>query len=394
MPAWQALCWLLVAIAIGNGLVAFALALAMRRRVAAAAPPGPLATRPHLVIPATGRLERLEQLRAALLAQQTPPATIAFAVESCADPAFARIAAIFGDGAVPWSITVAGEATRGVQKCRNQAQALRSLPRDASVVLADADIMPQPHWLGHLLRPIEHRRADLVTGYRWPLPDDARLATVLGTWIDRGVAGLTKAAGDRLLWGGSIAIAPRALKVLDLPQVLEPAISDDLALAAAARAHGLRSLVRGTVLVPTPFAHDFRSLFAFGKRQYQIVLVYVPGKWAAALGVTLLNLAGSVAAPALAAASPIGLPAWLALAGVALASAAGRRAQARAAGIQAGWNRAERRLLLLPLVLPLVHLCHLAVILAALDRRTMRWGSYLYRLRGRRVVGIERLAAG
>lgn len=383
-----ALLWLLAAAALANGLVSLGLLAAIRRGVAISALPRSVTIRPQLVIPVTGPLPDLGSLRAALEAQTVSLAGLTFAVESDIDPAFARVADVFAGSVLPWQRVVAGRARACAQKNRNLAAALRSLPAGSCIVLADADIVPQPHWLALLLSPIERGTADLVSGYRWPLPRDAHWATLLGTWLDRGVAALAKGANGRMLWGGSIAIAAPAAQRIDLPVLLEQAVTDDLALATAARAIGLRCLLRGAVLVPTPFAHGPHSLFAFGCRQYQLVRLYLPGQWWIALILALVNAGGSIAALILAARAWVGAGAWLALTATALSNALARRNQAQAAGISPGWGKAERRLLLLAAALPLVHLAHLAMIAAAADTRTIRWGRYRYRMAGRQVTRI------
>jgi hypothetical protein len=377
--------WCLVAVMLANGIGALLLTRWNRKGMASYAPMARTGPNPQLIIPATGPLERLEELRAAILAQSRAPASTTFAVESRADPAFARIRAVFTE-----SVTVvAGKASGGSQKTRNQAAALRAVPPGDCIVLADADILPQPSWLDHLVQPIANNRADIVTGYRWPIPTDAGPATLIGTWIDRGIAGLVKAADGRLLWGGSIAISRTAAAALDLPDLLERAITDDLAIAEAARGARLRTLFRGAVLVETPFGHGFRSLHAFGKRQYQLVRLYAPLFWWLALGITALNLVGTVTVLLLAMRSWIGTAAWAASVALALANARERRMQARAAGIVRTWNGTERLLLLLALVLPVVHLYHLVLIASGASVRTVRWGRYRYRLRNKHVVAVH-----
>lgn len=383
------LAWLLAGVAVANGIGAILLCRWVRSGMTSYASFGTPDLRPQLIVPATGPLDNLEQLRAALDTQDGPPASIAFAVESRLDPAFARIRHVFPDSPV----IVAGQATVGSQKTRNQAAAIRTLPPGDCMVLADADILPRPRWLAQLIQPIATDRADIVSGYRWPVPTDAGAATLIGTWIDRSIASLTKAAGSRLIWGGSIALSGAAAATIDLPTVLETAITDDLALGEAARAAGLRTLFRSAVLVPTPFAHDFRSLYAFGKRQYQLVRLYNPGFWGLACAITTLNLVGTTAILLLAVRTWAGVGAWAATVLLALIGSYQWRLQARAAEIRPTWGRPERLLPLLSFVLPVVHFCHLAMILGGSKLNRIEWGRHSYRLRGKKVVRIERRAS-
>jgi len=380
-------------LALGNGVAAYGFARARRLRVPPAPLPATVTIRPTVIFPATGPLPDLERLREALASQSLAPAAVIFAVEGRSDPAFARIGEVFAGFPTPVEIVRAGEADGGGQKSRNLAQALdHPLARQGHLVLADVDISPTSDWLANLMRPLEVDFADIVTGYRWPIPGDRRLATLVGTWIDRGIAALPKPSGS-LVWGGSVALSAATAAKIGLADHLRREISDDLTLAKLAHAQGLRVLFRGSVLLATPFAHDFRSLWTWGKRQHQMTRLYAPGVWAAAAAITAVNLVGSVAMLALALRSPVWLAGYGALVLLALASDRERRGQARAAGIEVAATPQERALRGLALALPLIHLVHLAAILGALDTRTIQWGHWVYRMRGRRVVGIERRSA-
>lgn len=377
-------------LALGNGAAAYGFARARRRRVPPPPTPGTVTLRPTVVFAATGPLPDLEGLRDALSAQSVQPSAVLFAVESRSDPAFRRVAAVFTGFSSPVQLVVAGEATTCGQKSRNLAHALsHPLARNGPLVLADVDIAPTPAWLANLMRPLEVGFADIITGYRWPIPEDGRLATLVGSWIDRGVAALPKPSGS-VIWGGSVALSAATANRIGLAGHLLHEVSDDLMLAELARAQGLRVLFRGSVLLPTPFAHDWRSLLGWGKRQYQMTRLYAPGIWALAAAITAVNLAGSVATLGLAMMSPGWLAGYAALVLLALGTDRERRGQARAAGIAIEAGPQEAALRWLALGLPLIHLAHLAAITAALDGRTIRWAHCVYRMRGRRVVGIDR----
>ena len=76
-------------------------------------------------------------------------------------------------------LVVAGLSPLRSQKCTNLLAALAQLDADdAYVVLLDADIRPQPWWLAMLVAPLAAGRADLVNGYRWPVPTRMSLGTV------------------------------------------------------------------------------------------------------------------------------------------------------------------------------------------------------------------------
>ena len=371
------------------GLITCLAAWEMARRFIPAGPVAAPPFHPQLIIAATGPLPGLETLREALDAQTVPIGSLWFAVESEEDPAFCRIETVFRDFDPPVGLVVAGLASVGGQKSRNLAAALQEVDETRPVVLADADIVPQANWLATLLRPIRNRRADIVTGYRWPLPLDGRLPTLLICWMERAIAALPKPIGAQLIWGGSVALAPGLCTRLELAASLEPHISDDLFLATLARRHRLRVRFPAGVLLPTPTRHDWRSMIGFGRRQYQMIRLYSPLAFAAALATAALNLLGTAIPLVLLTREWWAAPAYLAMAGVSAVACGARRGLGSTMGIPPGKAAREGRICLLCLILPLVHLAHLLMIFGALRVRTIRWGRYTYRMRGKRVAAVE-----
>ena len=345
---------------------------------------------PQLIIAATGRLPGLEALRRALAAQTVPIASLCFAVEDADDPAFRRIAAVFRDFDPPVTILTAGLATAGGQKSRNLVAALGQVDDDRPVILADADIVPQPDWLATLLRPIRNGRADIATGYRWPLPLEGNVPTLLVTWIDRAIAALPKIVCGQLIWGGSVALAPGLCTRLALRACLEAHVSDDLFMARLARRERLRVVFPTGALLPSPMRHDWRSMFDFGRRQYQMIRMYSPLAYGAALAATALNLLGTAVPLALIGRAWWAAPCYAAMVALSLLTLWARNRLGAAAGISAEAGGGRPRLWPICLALPLVHLIHLLFIVGAAHVRTIRWGRCTYRMAGRRVVSIER----
>jgi hypothetical protein len=192
------------------------------------------------------------------------------------------------------------------QKCTNLLAALAQLSADeAHVVLLDADIRPQPWWLASLVAPLAAGRADLVNGYRWPIPGSLSLAAALVTAIDRAIAVLPRLGSTRPIWGGSLAVTRRALETLDLPRTIGRTLTEDLPIGDRAAQAGLRVLTRRAIRPATPLDGDFRDLWRFGRRQYQLIRLYRPGLWAfAAFVITTDLVARLVLVSALAARGP------------------------------------------------------------------------------------------
>src|SRR5271155_2181965 len=109
-----------------------------------------------LILPATGSLDNLETLLAALGRQSVRARRLIIAVESPDDPAYRRAGRVGKNhpGAGDENV-VAGVSNRRGQKCTNILAALTRLAaEDRFVVMLDADICPQPWWLAALVAPL------------------------------------------------------------------------------------------------------------------------------------------------------------------------------------------------------------------------------------------------
>ncbi len=234
-----------------------------------------------LILPATGSLDNLENLLAALGRQSVRARRLIIAVESRNDPAYRRateLAMTHREPAI--DVVVAGLSNRRGQKCTNILAALTRLAaEDRFVVMLDADICPQPWWLAALVAPLATGGADLVNGYRWLVPTPPTLASVLVAQIDRGLAVLPRLAAAGMVWGGSLALTREALEVLDLGKTLDREVVEDVPIGSRVTETRLRLLTRRALRVPTPLAGSWRELWAFGRRQGQFVRLYRPRLW-------------------------------------------------------------------------------------------------------------------
>ncbi|MBV9686790.1 MAG: glycosyltransferase, partial [Alphaproteobacteria bacterium] len=275
-----------------------------------------LSAKVALVLPVTGSLPGLNDLFAALAAQSLSPHRLIVSVESREDPAYARVAALaecFPQLEI--QLVVAGLSPLRSQKCTNLLAALTQLEGDdAYIVLFDADIRPQPWWLATLVAPLVAGRADLVYGYRWPAPTTLNLGTALGAGIDRAIAVLPRLSQTRPIWGGSLAVSRRALDMLDLPNTIGRALTEDLPIGDRAAQTGLRILNRRAVRPPTPLAGNILDVWRFARRQYQLIRLYRQGLWAFAALVASSDLAARIFLVSKLASSGVALPALFALA--------------------------------------------------------------------------------
>ncbi|HUF45464.1 MAG TPA: hypothetical protein VMN43_08975, partial [Aestuariivirgaceae bacterium] len=182
-----------------------------------------------LLIPVTGGSVDLDRLVRLISAQWLIPQRTVFIVESAADPAHGKLKQVLGRSTSRTEIFIAGLATAAAQKSHNLARALACYDDGSRiVVLADADIAPQPHWLADVVQPLVRGASEVVTGYRWALPMDCHPATLLEAWIDRALASLPKPPWYTLAWGGSLGFAPGTPARIGAIPVLEGAVSDDI----------------------------------------------------------------------------------------------------------------------------------------------------------------------
>src|SRR6516162_7280448 len=244
-------------------------------------PTGGPATGIALILPATGLLDNLENLLAALGRQWVRARRLMIAVESPDDPAFRRateLAKIHPELSI--DVVVAGVSNRRGQKCTNILAALSHLvDQDRFVVMLDADIYPQPWWLAALVGPLAAGRADLVNGYRWLMPEPATPVSVLVAHIDRALGVLPRLPPVGMIWGGSLALTREALEVLDLGTTLDREVVDDAPIARRVAETRLRLLTRRALRVLTPLNGSWRELWALERREGQFVRLYYPRLW-------------------------------------------------------------------------------------------------------------------
>jgi hypothetical protein len=345
-----------------------------------------------LLIPVTGGGVDIDRLARLISAQWLTPSRIVFIVESTDDPAHARLERALPSLPQGAEIFIAGLATAAAQKSHNLARALgRYDDGSRIVVLADADIAPQPHWLADIVQPLARGTAEIVSGYRWALPMDCRPGSLIGAWTERAVASLPKPPWYTLAWGGSLGFAPGTPARIGAVPVLESSVSDDISLARAARRHGIDVLYRKRLLVPTPFSHSIASLVAFGARQYQMLRLHQKAIWWNALAA----VSGTAALKSWlwwhAFASTFWLQVLAAFLAVTYATYGLRMLRAWRLGCwTAGSAGAEAAMLLVPLLGPLTDIIHVGAILKGWSVRRVDWAHCSYDLEQGRVVRIER----
>lgn len=270
MDGWLVICWL--AWAAASIALAWPVAAALHWVFTARIPTASSGGRVTAILPFAPGTD-LEPLWECLARQTLRPFRLVIAVEREEDrPAEPPLP-------FPVEFVVAGPATQRAQKCHNQLAALERIAEDPgdAVVFFDADILPQDWWLEKLCAPVLRGDRDVVGGYRWLLPVGANPAVNAVAWADHCWAMVPKPPGFSLLWGGSMALAPKAFPVFQ--KALDRGLTDDLTFAAEARRAGLRVLLRPALLVPSPIGPGGAGAVAFWIRQLRLVRIYNAPLW-------------------------------------------------------------------------------------------------------------------
>jgi cellulose synthase/poly-beta-1,6-N-acetylglucosamine synthase-like glycosyltransferase len=374
-------------VAIGSTLLSIAAAAVFRKGMLI---PKDLPQVPvTLLMAATGPLPHLDSVFTALRAQTLPPARLIVSVESESDPAYRRVgdlASRYPDLVV--DIVVAGRSEVRAQKLTNLLAAFARLrDTDRYLVMLDADIRPQPWWLAALVGPLAAGTADIVSGYRWPIPGRLTIATTIVTAIDRAVALLPWFGAAGGMWGGSMAMTKQTLDRLDMASTLARAITEDLVIADRALALGLRLVIRRGVRVPTPLRGSATELWRFGRRQMQCFAVYRRRFWLAALLCHSGELAARVflfaaLVDADAAAVEIAAGSLIALALLGSAVTEIRRSIGRRLAVPDRWRVALAQHILAWTILPAL-VFYVSVIWASIVYSPVRWAHIRYTMDAR-----------
>jgi hypothetical protein len=240
-----------------------------------------------VIVPIKGASEATEAFLQALRHQDYPAYRIIAALESEDDPAFRLLQTHQRLPGAEIEICIAGLAQRSGQKIHNLLAALERLgPADAVVAFTDADTLPQPRWLSRLVAGIVNAGREVVTGYRWMVPGDDRLSSAVVAAANTSIATLLRVPYvANACWGGTMVMRRETLERVHIRRYWEGAILDDLQMTRALRDHGVMIFSPRQSLLLSPISMSWREAFAFGRRQYRLVLTHDPDLWLlAALG--------------------------------------------------------------------------------------------------------------
>ena len=251
-----------------------------------------------VIVPIKGASTATEAFLHALRHQDYPAYRIIAAIESEDDPVLELLQRHANAPGAPTEVCIAGLAHRSGQKVHNLLAALTRLgPADEVVAFTDADTLPQPLWLARLIAGIVNAGRPAVTGYRWMVPADRRLSSAVVAAANTSIATLLRVPYvANACWGGTMVMRRETLERIDIRRYWEGAILDDLQMTRALRDHKVMIFSPRQSLLLSPISMDWRQAFAFGRRQYQLVLTHDPDLWLlAALGTAVPALSFVIA---------------------------------------------------------------------------------------------------
>jgi cellulose synthase/poly-beta-1,6-N-acetylglucosamine synthase-like glycosyltransferase len=231
---------------------------------------------------------------------------LCFVVADSDDPAYERLCTIKDNlaadsKALDVRVAVAGCAAGCSQKIHNLLYSCSNATTDADIfAFADSDTSVHPEWLRHLVYPLRKSKNGAATGYRWFVPSENNLASLVLSAINAKVAQLLGPTIFNQAWGGSMAIRAETFHRIKLGQIWQRAISDDLSLSYAVKKAGMKIIFVPGCLVASYEKTTWRGLFEFARRQFLITRVTVPGTWWFGLCSSIYSLAGFWAGAAIA----------------------------------------------------------------------------------------------
>ncbi len=338
-----------------------------------------------VVVPVKGHDYEFDEFLVRLFHQDYPAFRVIFAVESADDaavPAIEKYRAIAPDRV---TLVVAERRKDEGQKTTNLRSAVATLtPQDEILVLADADIWPEPDWLSRLIEPLVAGEADAVSGFAWLIVKDGRLSSYVLTAMAASIATIPRLPMLNPCWGGSTAMHLQMFRDLNIAEQWRGTLSDDLQLTNVVQAAGGRIAAPREILLRTAIkTGGFADVAAEARRWFMLVRIYVPGTYAITLAAMTFAALGWIAAV-------LGTVALRLDAGVVLGlalllnwlRAQGRRGLVRRLWGESGLTENAQYLRLDPLVSPIATILNAVYGWSALRMKRTTWAGITYEIDG------------
>jgi cellulose synthase/poly-beta-1,6-N-acetylglucosamine synthase-like glycosyltransferase len=351
---------------------------------------GPLAA---VVVAVKGHDYEFDEFLVRLFQQDYPAFRVIFAVESADDAAVPAIEKYRASAPDRVTLVVAERRTDEGQKTTNLRAAVAALtPQDEILVLADADIWPEPDWLSRLIEPLVAGEADAVSGFTWLIVKDGRLSSYVLTAMAASIATIPRLPMLNPCWGGSTAMRQQTFRDLNIAAAWRGTLSDDLQFTNVVQDAGGRIAAPREILLRTAIkTGGFAAVTAEARRWFMLVRIYVPGTYAITLAAMTFAALGWIA-------TVVGTLALRLDAAVVLVLALllnWLRAQSRARLVRRLWGEAglaenAQYLRLDPLVAPVATILNAIYGWSALRLKRTTWAGIAYEISGPQEVRVLR----
>jgi ceramide glucosyltransferase len=256
------------------------------------------APRVAVVVAVKGHDEEFDEFLARLFEQDYPAFRVIFAVESADDaaiPAIEKCRTLAPDRV---ALVVAGRRRDEGQKSTNLRAAVATLrPEDEIVVLADADIWPEPDWLARVVAPLVAHEADVVSGFAWLIVRDGRLSSFTLAAMAASIATIPRLPLLNPAWGGCTAMRHATFRDLNLAQAWRGTLSDDLQLTNVVQQAGKRIQAPREILLRTSVkTNGFGDIAPGARRWFMLARVYMPASYWLTVAAMSFSALGWVAA--------------------------------------------------------------------------------------------------
>lgn len=246
-----------------------------------------------VIAPCRGIDQGLHQNLAALFHQDYPSYELIFVTDSEADQSLTVVRKVIDSQpstTISTRIIIAGKAIDSGQKVHNLRMAVPQInPRSEVLVFVDTDARPDQEWLCSLVSPLHDEKIGAATGYRWFLPVNGGLASLLrSVWNASIASALGANVNKNFCWGGSTAIRRSTFEKLNIRNLWLGTVSDDFTMTRALQAANMPIRFVPRCLIPSLEDCTMRELFEFTTRQLKITRAYASHLWKAVLIGSLL----------------------------------------------------------------------------------------------------------
>jgi hypothetical protein len=259
--------------------------------------PAPLAhtyARANIIIPCKGMEHQLRENLTAFMQQDHPNYEVTFVVERTDDSSVQLIRNVQKENrCVRSRLIVAGRTEQCGQKVHNLRCATAELSKEVDVlVFADSDASPKRTWLRWLVNSVGREGLGARTGYRWMVPKNKKLPTLLGCTINNALASFLGRGKHYLVWGGSWAIHRNVFDAVGIREAWSGVLSDDLVATRALRSANLDVEFEPQCVCTSAVEFTWGALTEFLRRQLLISRRYAPFYWFTSLVVTTIATIG------------------------------------------------------------------------------------------------------